>query len=160
MSVPEGSLTESIGALWLALHRGNELVIHENEIHQLKMLALGADDDLISHLLLRKLQIARVANGASFPDSVVALNSFCEFRFDGGEQGFCQLVRPSSYAPNYGLSVLSLAGAGLIGLRAGQTVLWPNEAGTLCDLQVARVENCPGLSDRLGSASEEGRFHV
>lgn len=160
MSVLDDSLTESVGAVWWALHRGNELVIHESEIHLLKMLALGADDDLISHLLLRKLQIARITNGESIPDSVVALNSFCEFTFDGGEQGFCQLVRPSPYAPSYGLSVLSLAGAGLIGLRAGQTILWPNEAGTLCDLHVARVENSPGQSHWLGSTPEEDRAHV
>jgi regulator of nucleoside diphosphate kinase len=160
MSVLDGSFAESIGAIWWALHRGNELVIHENEIHQLRVMALGADGDLVSHLLLRKLQIAHVANGASIPDSVIALNSFCEFSFDGGEQRFCQLVRPSSYAPSYGLSVLSLAGAGLIGLRAGQTILWPNEAGTLCDLHVARVENRPGLGDRLGSTPEEDRAHV
>ena len=155
MSVLDDGLAESLGTVWWALHRDTELVIRESEIHHLKMLALGADDDLVSHLLLRKLQLASVAHGAAVPDSLVALNSFCEFNLDGREPRFCQLVRPSPYAPNYGLSILTLEGAGLIGLRAGQTILWPNGAGALSELHVARVENCPGLGDWLGSPPEK-----
>jgi regulator of nucleoside diphosphate kinase len=159
-TILDGGLAESLSAVWSTLHRDAQFVIQEDEIHHLRMLALAADDDLVSLLLLRKLRIAQVVGGASIPDSLVSLNSFCEFSFDGGHERFCQLVRPSPYAPSYGLSILTLTGAGLVGLRAGQTILWPNEAGELRDLHVARVENCPGLSDWLGAAPEKDRVNV
>lgn len=160
MSILDGGLAEGLSTAWSTLHRGTQLVIQENEIHHLRMLALAADDDLVSHLLLRKLRIAQIAGGASIPDSLISLNSFCEFSFDGGQERFCQLVRPSPYAPSYGVSILTLTGAGLIGLSAGQRILWPNDAGELRDLYVARVENCPGLGDWLGAALEKGRVNV
>jgi regulator of nucleoside diphosphate kinase len=160
MSMLDEGLAGSVSAVWRALHRDAEFIIHEDQIHYLKMLALAADDEFVSHLLLRKLQSARFAKGTSIPDSFVALNSFCEFSFDGGPQRFCQLVHPSPHAPNYGLSMQSLPGAGLIGLREGQTILWPDENGTLCDLYVARVENCPGITDWLGDVPRKDRVNV
>lgn len=160
MTNPDDGLAESISAVWSALHRGTELVIQEKELHLLKLLALAADDELVSHLLLRKLRMARIASEAGVPDSLVAMNSFCEFSIDGGQMRFCQLVRPSPYAPNYGLSIVGLVGAGLLGLRAGQTILWPSEAGELRELHVARVENCPGLSEWLGAEAEKERLNV
>ena len=160
MSILEDGLAESLSAVWSTLHRDTQFVIQESEIHHLRMLALAADDDLVSHMLLRKLRIAQVADGASIPDSLISLNSFCEFSFDGGQERFCQLVRPSPYAPSYGVSILTLTGAGLIGLHAGQTILWPNNAGEWHDLYVARVENCPGLSDWLSAAPEKDRANV
>lgn len=160
MSVADDGLAESLGAVWAALHRDTEFIIQEDHIHYLKMLALTADDERVSHLLLRKLQVARIAKGTRIPDSLVTLNSYCEFSFEGGRKRFCQLVHPSPHAPNYGLSLLSLTGAGLLGLRAGQSILWPNESGTLGDLNVGLVENCPGLSDWLGAKPMKDQVHV
>ena len=104
--------------------------------------------------------MAEVSGDASLPDSLISLNSFCEFSFDGRPERFCQLVRPSPYAPSYGVSIQTLTGAGLIGLSAGQTILWPNNSGELRGLHVTRVENCPGLSDWLGAAPEKDRVNV
>lgn len=140
----------SVSGIWSALHADSGLIVRESEVHYLRTIALAARDDLVSHLLLRKLRLARVAAAAAAPDRLVFMNSFLEYRFDGGEQRFCQLVHPSALAPNYGVAIDSLIGAGLIGLRAGQTILWPDPAGTLCDLHVAHVENCPGLADWIG----------
>lgn len=152
----EPGFAESLSGIWSALHNHSELTIRESEVHYLQMLALAADDDLVSHLLLKKLRIATVTGAPSAPERLVAMNSFLEYRFDRAQKRFCQLVHPSAYAPNYGVSVVSLIGAGLIGLRAGQSILWPNEAGTLCDLEVVHVENCPGLNDWLGSVPVVG----
>jgi regulator of nucleoside diphosphate kinase len=152
MNAVDVGMAESLSAVWSALHDDADLIIHEDEVHYLRMLALAADDECVSHLLLKKLRMARILGDAEMPNSIISLNSFCEYKMDGGQARFCQLVHPSPHAPNYGLSVLSLAGAGLIGLRAGQTILWPDEAGALHTLHVERVENCPGLGDWLGSA--------
>jgi regulator of nucleoside diphosphate kinase len=160
MSILEDGLAESLSVVWSRLHLGAQIVIQESEIHLLRMLALAADDDLVSYLLLRKLRMAQVAGDTSLPDSLISLNTFCEFSFDGGPERFCQLVRPSPYAPSYGVSIQTLTGAGLIGLSAGQTILWPNNSGELRDLHVVRVENCPGLSDWLGGAPMKDHLNV
>lgn len=139
--------------MWSALHEDTRLTVRESEVHYFRMVALAADDDLVSCLLLSKLRLAR-ADAAPAPGRLVVMNSFLEYRFDGGERRFGQIVHPSAFAPAYGISVVSLIGAGLIGLEAGQTILWPDASGTLCDLHVAHVENCPGLSDWLGFSSE------
>jgi hypothetical protein len=141
--------------IWSALHTDVELKVRASEVHFLRMLALGADDDVVSQLLLRKLRLAHVAADVAEPDRVF-LNSFVEYRFDAGPATFGQLVRPSPHAPSYAIGVTSLLGAGLIGLRAGQIVLWPNAGGTLCDLHLLHVENRPGLGQWLGGEAAEG----
>jgi regulator of nucleoside diphosphate kinase len=79
-------------------------------------------------------------------ERTVVMNSFVEYSVDGGPKRFCQLVHPSPLTPSYGLSVATLEGAGLIGMRSGQTMLWPNLQGSLRDLQVLKVERSPRRS--------------
>jgi regulator of nucleoside diphosphate kinase len=149
------SLTaESLPELWAALHRTTALVVLDCEVHYLTATALAADDDLVAQLLLKKLRIARTKSADDLPADIVRMNSFVEFAHGGGSKRFCQLVHPSASAtPSYGLSVTSLAGAGLIGLRAGQSILWPNAESHLSDLKIVHVENCPGISRWLESAT-------
>ena len=144
------SFAESVGEIWSALHRHLEIAISRDEVHYLRSLALALDDDLVSHLLLKKLRLARILAPADLPPDIVRMNSYFELAHDGGERGFRQLVHPAPHSPAYGLSVGSLLGAGALGLRAGQSILWPGEDGELRDLHVAHVENCPGLAGLLG----------
>jgi len=160
MRAPDVEAVPSLGDIWSALHKGVDLEVREGEVHYLRMLAIAADDDVVSHLLLRKLRMARATNAASADSDRIFMNSFVEYRFDGGPVVFGQLVHPSPHAPSYGISVTSLPGAGLIGLAAGQTILWPDAGGTLCDLETVHVENCPGLSQWLGSEPEQGLVDV
>lgn len=132
---------ESLSGIWIALHRTSDFAISEDEIHYLRTLALTAEDDLVSSLLLKKLKAATTFTARTRPPSTVAMNSFLEFTFDGGPRTFCQLVHPSPHRPSYGVRIDSLLGVGLLGLRAGQMILWPNERGAFCDLAVNRVEN-------------------
>ena len=147
----EPCVAESLGGLWSTLHRDAPLAVRESELHYLKMLAFASDDDLLSHLLLRKLRLAQVVDAGTEPASLVVMNAFLEFRRDGGDKRFGQLVHPSARPAPYTISILSLLGAGLIGLRAGQTILWPDDEGGLRDLEVLHVENCPGLGQWLGA---------
>lgn len=144
---------ESLSGIWIALHRTSDFVISDDEIHYLRMLALTVGDDLVSSLLLKKLKAAAIVERCSLPPSTVTMNSFLEFTVDGGPRTFCQLVHPSPHRPSYGVRIDSLLGVGLLGLRAGQIILWPNERGAFCDLTVNRVENCPGLIDWLGNSA-------
>lgn len=140
------TLAENLSGIWSALHRGVALTISEDEVHYLRSVALACDDDLVSHLLLRKLQVADIVAESALDADIVAMNSFVEYAVDGGPGRFGRLVHPSSLAPSYGLSVASLEGAGLIGMRSGQTILWPNLLGSLRGLQVLKVERHPRRS--------------
>ena len=138
------TLAESLSGIWSALHSGVELTISEDEVHYLRTMALGSDDDLVSHLLLKKLRLASIVAASGIDKHIVAMNSFVEYAVDGGAKRTCQLVHPSPLTPSYGLSVATLEGAGLIGLRSGQTILWPDLLGGLRDLHVLQVERSPG----------------
>lgn len=149
--VPQPGLAECLSAIWSALHDDVELTISDSEVHYLRTVALACEEDLVSHLLLKKLRIANTVPESVVDEGIVVMNSFVEYVFDGGPRRFCQLVHPSQSAPSYGLAAGSLAGAGIVGMRSGQTILWPSERGTLCDLQVTHVENRRGLGDWPGS---------
>lgn len=138
---PQLTLADSLSGIWAALHARAELHISENEVHYLRTLALALDDDIVSCLLLRKLRLATVLPTEEIEAETVAMNSHVEFTNDGSARQSRQLVHPSPHQPDDGLSITTLLGAGLIGMRAGQAILWPNEKGSFCDLYVSRVDN-------------------
>ena len=144
------SVAESLTDLWAALHKRVPITVYDCEVHYLTAMALAADDDLVAHLLLKKLRIAARAAGDDCDRGLVRMNSYVEFSHGGGGKRFCQLVHPSAPdMPAHGIGVTNLAGAGLIGLRSGQAILWPDVDGTLSELSILHVENCPGLGKWL-----------
>jgi hypothetical protein len=143
---------ESFAGVWSALHRSGDFTVSDAEVHYLTATALAVDDELTSHLLLKKLKLASTVTPTALPPTTVVMNSFLEFVLDGGQKRFHQLVHPSAHAPSYALSITSLLGVGVLGARAGQTVLWLDDGGRFCDLHILHVENCPGLSKWVGGA--------
>lgn len=140
---------ESLGGLWSTAHADAGLIVSEDEVHYLRGLALALDNELVSHLLLRKLRVARIVAANALPADVVLMNSVVEFAVDGGDRRFDQIVHPSQCRPGYGVSIGSLLGAGLLAVRRGQSILWPTEDGGFSELHVAQVENRPS-SLRVG----------
>ena len=89
--------------------------------------------------LRQELERAQVR--ACVPTTVVAMNSTVEFLDDAhGETRTVQLVYPgeADIAANK-VSVLSPVGAGLLGLKAGQSIQWPDRDGRLRALRVLKV---------------------
>ena len=148
--IGQAALAESLSGIWSALHDDAPFAISDGELHYLRGIALSLDDDIVSHMLLKKIRLARVHDAGALP-CVVTMNSFVEYRFDGEETRFRQLVHPTSSNRSYGLSVASLEGAGILAMRAGQTILWPNADGTLADLHVLHVENRTGRTGQRRS---------
>lgn len=147
----QSALAESLCEVWAVLHKDADFHVLDSELHYLTSMAVTADDDTISQLLLKKLRIARPAQGERLPRGTVTMNSYIEFSFgESTNRRFCQLVHPSTAPlPAYGTSITSLVGAGLIALSAGQSILWPNEEGKLRDLHVIHAETCPGMEGWL-----------
>ena len=137
---------KALSALWFELHAADRFSICSNELHYLHVLAMGLDDDLTSLLLLKKLKLADQFSATSIPRDVVALNSSVEFRTSEGPSQLCQLTHRSAHqgAGGHALCVDTRLGVGLLGLRAGQSILWPDEDGLLQELHLLRADNRPG----------------
>lgn len=133
-------------AAWVAINEGVDFAIRENEVHYLRAMALSMDDDLASLLLLKKLNLAEKVDQARDHSGIVSMNSCVEFRFGSGHRQFRRIIHPSVCRDGYALSVASRLGAGLIGVRAGQSLLWPDEEGCLRDLHVIGLPS-PGAAN-------------
>jgi regulator of nucleoside diphosphate kinase len=97
---------------------------------------------LVARLLLEETDRAEVVPAEQVPADVVAVGSVIEFRDAvAGEMWRVQMVLPGEADIDAGrISILSLVGAGLIGLSQGQTIDWPTQDGRLRRLTVLRVE--------------------
>lgn len=94
-----------------------------------------------ARLLLEEADRARLVPQARLPADAVALGSHVTFTDEAsGVTRTVQLVLPSEADIGKGrVSILSLVGAGLIGLRAGQSIEWPTQGGRMRRLDVAAV---------------------
>ena len=94
-----------------------------------------------ARLLLEEADRARLVPEARLPADVVALGSHVTFTDEAnGTTRSVQIVLPAEADIGKGrISILSLVGAGLIGLRAGQSIDWPVQDGRLRRLTVTEV---------------------
>ena len=103
------------------------------EADKLSDLALSIEGRLpqVSELLLRETSRAKLHTRATLPADVVAMGSFVEFVDEStGAHRTVQLVYPPEADISAGrVSILTPVGAGLIGLRQGQSILWPDRDG-------------------------------
>jgi regulator of nucleoside diphosphate kinase len=108
---------------------------------------------LVARLLLEETDRAEVVPAERVPAGVVAVGSMVEFRDAAtGEARRVQVVLPGEADIAEGrISVLSLVGAGLMGLSEGQSIDWPTQDGRLRRLTVLRVE-APVLKAGSGAA--------
>ena len=128
---------------WATMHRETLFALHDCDVHYLNQIALGTSDDLVAHLLLKKLKLARVISNDSRV-LVVRMNSLVEFETESGGRALARIAHPSApESATAGLSISSLTGAGLIGLGEGQAILWPDRAGDLRPLKVRRIARPP-----------------
>jgi regulator of nucleoside diphosphate kinase len=132
---------EQLSAHWARMHENAAFAFSAGEAHYLRTLAMALDDDLVALLLLKKLRMATEREAAELPHDVVAMNSLVRFTF-GGDECAGRLTHPSCCGPG-SLSIASRTGAGLVGMRRGQTVLWPDSREALRPLRVDAVECLP-----------------
>jgi regulator of nucleoside diphosphate kinase len=95
--------------------------------------------------LLGELERAEVRPDHLVPATVVGMNSTVDFVDEAhGATRTVRLVYPAEadIAANK-VSVLTPIGAGLIGLKEGQSICWPDRDGRLRTLQVLKVSRAP-----------------
>ena len=104
-------------------------------------LAIRAKKPERAAMLLAELDRAEVCSAAAMPADVVTMNARVTFVDDkNGTQRTVALVYPYDADIEAGMvSILSPVGVGLIGLRAGSAILWPDREGQERVLRIVRV---------------------
>lgn len=120
------------------------LIMAETEVERLSTLALqlAPGAPLAADMLLAEIDRAEVRADSDVPDHVVRMRSTVRFEDDAnGVSRSVLLVYPKEADIAAGkISVLSLVGAGLIGLSVGQTIQWPDRDGHERALRILKVE--------------------
>lgn len=105
----------------------------DSEADALTDLAIGIEKRMpqVSELLLREIGRATIHKERHIPRDVVTMNSEVDFIDEtSGSVRSVRLVYPSDADIATGrISVLTPVGAGLIGMRAGSAILWPDREG-------------------------------
>lgn len=97
----------------------------------------------VAGLLQQELDRAKVCKTQSLPANVVGLNRWIHYT-DGQSDKVrrVQLVMPNQADIDAGkISILSHVGAGLLGLKEGQTIHWPDASGSLRKLTPILIED-------------------
>lgn len=117
--------------------------IRETDAERISNLAIEAEDRLpqVAELLLAEINRATIVEDSRLPQNVVALQSTVKFVDEAsGIERTLQLVYPRHADIAAGrISILSLVGAGLLGLRPGQSISWPDRAGKQRALRIIEV---------------------
>lgn len=127
-------------------------VIHltVSECDKLSELALNAQKrhPLASTMLLSELDRAELHQEGMLPDQTVAMDSTIEFVDEGnGTRRVVQLVYPHEADISSGrISILTPVGAGLIGMTAGSSILWPARDGQERMLRIVDVRPSNGTA--------------
>jgi len=115
----------------------------DSEADALTSLALGIEDRLpeVSALLLDEISRANIHTAERIPADVVTMRSTVTFTDEAsGAERSVQLVYPKDADISAGrISILTLIGAGLIGLREAQSIVWPDRSGHERVLRITRV---------------------
>ncbi|MFK0300121.1 GreA/GreB family elongation factor [Brevundimonas sp. NPDC090276] len=94
-------------------------------------------------LLQQELDRAKVCKSADMPKDVVGLNRWLHYADDRHpDVRRVQLVLPREADIDAGrVSILSHVGAGLIGLKEGQSIVWPDPSGETRKLTPVLIED-------------------
>ena len=132
---------------------GEKAIIHvvDTEADALYELAMSIEEsspDVVGKLC-EELDRANVMAAEDLPHDVVTMQSEVEFVDErSGERRKVQLVWPRDANMDQNrLSVLTLVGAGLIGMQAGAAINWPDRSGKERCLRIVEVQQ-PILRDR------------
>ncbi len=91
-------------------------------------------------MLLDEISRAKFYTRERIPPDVVVMGAIVEFDDANGSTRLVTLVYPKNADISAGrVSILTPVGAGLIGLREGQTILWPDREGHERELTIVRV---------------------
>lgn len=115
----------------------------DSEADRLSDLAMSIEDRQpeVSALLLSEIERAKIHRPGKLPAGIVTMLSTVEFVDEGSDtRRTLKLVFPPDADIEAGrISILTLVGAGLIGLAEDQSILWPDREHHERRLRIVRV---------------------
>ena len=127
------------------------ILVIDSEADALYELAMSIEERSpdVAGKLCEELDRANVMAAEDLPSNVVTMQSEVEFVDErSGDRRKVQLVWPrDANMDENRLSVLTLVGAGLIGMRAGSAINWPDRSGKERCLRIVEVQQ-PVRADR------------
>ncbi len=115
----------------------------DTEADTLTDLALARQErsPAVADLLLQEIDRAKIHSSRKIPGDIVTMHSQVEFVDEGsGASRTVELVYPADADISAGrISILTPVGAGLIGMREGQSILWPDRDGQQRRLSIVKV---------------------
>lgn len=120
-----------------------EIFLSRDDYDRLDQLLGDSDRQGAAGLLRREIDRAVILPSAELPRDAVGLYRWTHYVDDGaGQPRRVRLVLPTEADIDQGqVSVLSHVGAGLIGLREGQAIRWPDPSGRARKLTPILVED-------------------
>lgn len=119
----------------------------DSEADTLTTLALGAESRVpaVAAMLLKEIERATIVTEKRISPDVVTMRSVVEFIDEAsGADRTVQLVYPREADISAGrISILTPIGAGLIGMKTGQSILWPDRDGRERKLTIVKVSREP-----------------
>lgn len=116
----------------------------DTEADALTQLAISAEDRFpeVSEMLLDEIGRANIVKAGRIGPDVVTMMSNVEFvDEESGAARAVQLVYPADADISAGrISILTLIGTALIGLREGQVINWPDRSGKHRKLRIRAVK--------------------
>lgn len=120
------------------------IMIAAEEADALSELAVAAStrNPAVSRMLLEEIDRADLVERDAMPADVVGMGSPVTFAVEDGDAArTVTLVYPAEADIEQGrVSILTPVGAGLLGLRVGQTISWPTRNGEERLLRIEAVE--------------------
>lgn len=125
----------------------------DTEAEALTDLAIAAEDrsPQASELLLNEIARATTHTADRMPRNVVTMHATVRFIDEASGKDYSyQLTYPGEADISAGrISILTPVGAGLIGLREGQSILWPDRDGHERELKIVAVSQATATTDHL-----------
>lgn len=127
----------SLGAMRPVIH----MIDHESDTIEAFAMAIEARNPKVAEMLYEELGRAELHAAKDLPPDTVTMNCKVQFVEEStGRRRMVKLVYPKDAdIENNCLSVLTLMGAGLIGMVAGETIAWPNRSGVERILRIVSV---------------------
>ena len=133
------------------------IMVGEDEHRLLTATALTDIEASAEHMdfLLYELDRAQVVRDALLPPDIVRIGSIVRYKPFPGDERTIRLVMPrdAERSGSYLLSVTSVHGAALLGLRPDHMMTWLEPNGTTQRLKVLQVTNPPPGGDMGPSAA-------
>lgn len=136
-----------------ATNTAPEAILTDKDSERLFALAEGGGGRVpeVRETLARELMRARIVEPPQVPPNVVTMNTRVTVRDEGtGKTRVLTLVYPGDEDASVGnLSILTPAGAALIGLAEGETLAWVTRDGQTKELTVVEIQYQPEANGRF-----------